>query len=366
LFGKPCGSIVPSGGRATTAIQFSADGKKLAIGAVHAASVYNALTLQEAVPLPGHADDVAFVHFSPDGKQLLTGTLRIRNSTYDAWTWDTTTWKALPRPMQGVTGLPLISGTRSFDQSICAGMDTEKKLGFYDLASGMKLATLEVPQNQDPFAHAWFSPDSKFYVMVGKDEMGKDVQRLFRVPSGKLVCVLPALGQPAESLRPLAFSGDGRLVACFSGTDGRIHIFDIESGQLRRQLYEPPALSKGAKGFTFRSNLAFSADGKALASWTAADNIVRVWYIATGKEGMILANQESKFGVLMLALSPDGRMVAAGERQIQLREVASGGLRKAFPSSDALLRTLEFSPDGRWLASGSEDSTVLVWDTLAP
>ena len=63
-----------------------------------------------------------------------------------------------------------------------------------------------------------------------------------------------------------------------------------------------------------------------------------------------------------LAWSPDGRILAMGDRKIQLLEVAGGKMRREFTGHEGDIRSLAFSPDGRLLASGSADTTVLIWD----
>ena len=70
---------------------------------------------------------------------------------------------------------------------------------------------------------------------------------------------------------------------------------------------KPPILLKGHTGWV--AAVAFSPDSKTLASG-GADNVVRLWDVATGKETAVLKGHTDY--VCAAAFSPDGKTLATG------------------------------------------------------
>lgn len=64
-----------------------------------------------------------------------------------------------------------------------------------------------------------------------------------------------------------------------------------------------------------------------------------------------------------VVLSPDGNTLAsAAAGKISLWDVATGKLLKTLTGHISEINSIVFSSDGKTLASGCSDSTVILWD----
>lgn len=334
------------------------------------------------------ADRVQAIQFSPDEELLVAGSHDDGFRSYSTHNWQ------LLRNLKaghGMTDCFVFSLQRDPRIAASAGNASVK---IWDFNPGRALFDLK-GHNSLVFAIA-FSPDGKLLASAAQRTNANGYA------TSEVIFWSVANGQPLKTIdRPtagtissIAFSPDGRLLACAGGNgdmdkNGEISLWDTATGKEFATLEAPQGEIR---------KVVFSPDGRSLA--VAVDQVVRgasaVYDLATGRE-RFRAN-DLPCAALDIAFSPDGRLLAVAIGDVRWRSLVAiirgrnpdqlEGAEATFRPGDISffdghtgeplgvlphntpLNRLCFSPKGKYLATAgydinsdfTRDHTLAVWD----
>jgi len=167
-----------------------------------------------------------------------------------------------------------------------------------------------------------------------------------------------------QKMSSVAFSKDGNY-ALSGSEDHKIRLWDLTSGELIR-------IFSGHTDVV--TSISFSPTEPPLILSGSKDNTMRLWERNSGKLLYTFdkhSNDNKKCNnlpclVKSVSFSPNGRYALSGsyDKTMQLWDISDNSLKIKFEANSDTVRTVAFSsPNGNYVASGSEDKIVRLWKT---
>ena len=319
-------------------IQYSPDGKFLAVVSGIGIWLYDVNVHQEASLLTEHTSVITCLTFSPDGRTLASGS---SDGIIILWDRSARTQKTLIGHTHWISSLAF-----SPDGKMIASDGCDGTIRFWDAINGEAKYTLK--KESDDVTMLSFTPDGDTIVSWREEKIS-----LLDSITGehkKTYALHPDCSTTGE-----AFSPDGKTVAIGSD-NGNIYLHDLSTGELKMTFSEHKE---------HVDHLTFSPDGKTLATSALYDETIRLclWDIHTGSHRVIYT-EHTRF-IRGLAFSPDGKSIAigSGDGTIRFWDTQTGDPKNnQFTGHLQEVYSVALNPNGNYIASGCSTGIIRIWD----
>lgn len=289
--------------------------------------------------LSGHQRHATAASFSPDGRVIVTG-----DSRGAVYIWDAESGELINQIERlGIGEIERVAYSPDGQHILVAG----DGVWVLNAATGDVIHELDSGVSAD----AEYSPDGSLIATAGF----RSVPKIFDAESGSQLHII--MGETTSLVR---FSPDGqtlltgtRLWNLAKGSDSLV--WDVENETLFLELEGPGG-----------HDLSFSPDSQFLAGigWIGPMNLgLLVWDVETG---VLLDTFDVEVGEF-IRYSPDGEMIIAWFLDydfgtLSIFDPDTGRKICDIAAQSAPLTDANFSADGRFVVTASEDGTAIVWD----
>ncbi len=335
-----------------SSLSVAPDGKALAsAGGDNVIRLWDLASGKLLISAKGHEKGIDQLCFAAEDRILLSRDYGIVRN------WDLATGTELHREVffrGNVFDRPLVA---LFMEGRIMAEGTKKRIRLRDLATKKTLAALVTNEAVEVLS---FSRDGKVLAITTANRQVE----VWDMSARRRRCRVPGAGYPTLSY-------NGRWLVTFDAklldsNIKRLHIWDAVSGEERGHISGPneharlcpSCFSPDNRMFGYREILEDD-------DWLQKKGTLVVYELRTCQERFRL---NGNGGIDAASFSPDGRLLAVGSTEgvIRVLDVPTGEELARFPSGQGRVYSLAFSNAGRTLASGGQDTTILLWPLPLP
>jgi len=287
----------------------------------------------------GHTDNIWSISYRPDGKIFASASV---DKSIRLWNADGT----LKKELSGHSDI-VYSVVYSVDGTKLVSASRDGTARIWDGRTGTLLHVLK--DHGSELIYATFSRDQKTFATVGFDNKIK-LWQWNDTDNPKLLKVLEG---HTKLIWSIAFSPDSQSLASTSN-DETVRIWDVNSGQ---NIHTTTNAHKNG-GLV----IAYSPNGKQIAS-AGKDSNLKLWNAQSGLlEKKIIVN--NNFWIFGISFHPDGNVIATAnaDKTIKIVDLATSELLKTLKGHSSEVNAVTYSPDSKYIVSGSRDNSVKLWN----
>lgn len=296
-----------------------------------------------ASTLTGHRDAVVNAYFSADQETIYTIS---KDGAQFEWKWDDDVekWTITDRHYISSNGRVACTTFHAENQLLVVGF-TSGTFAIYEMPSCNQIQTLTISQDSVDYVSINSTGE---WLLFGAAELGQLLVWEWQSESYIL-----KQQSHYDGLNALVYSPDGSKMVT-GADDGKIKVWDTASGF---------AIVTFSHHIAAITSLRFSQRGNVLFS-ASLDGSVRAWDMLRYRNFRTFTAPK-RIQFTSLAVDPSGELVCAGsidDFDIHVWNVQSSQLVDRLSGHEGPISSLEFSPDGTLLLSGSWDHTARLWN----